>query len=404
MASLHHRILSARRAQYAWFAAGLLAITMAVSLVLGFAEGQDEQTTSETTPPNLPTEPPPALWEGVIAQGPLGDPTELTGIVGPGPGEIYLTWSSAIYSTAQWIYVVKSGEPDGRYWPESASGNPRGRYPAGSLAFTISELGQEYWFVVVAVQEQADGGPMLMSDWSNWASLTVPAASPPAEPVFGSEDPNGVLEYPFGLTASSGTVWGEVVLRWTPGSQYNIHWIYLSEADGSGGRYWPEPWTGPGVSEAELIVSGLRNGQDYRFSVVGGHVSPHDGSSSSSWSYWSPWAYATPSGTLTPGPFEVWGPPPPPPGPLGNPSELNPEHVELTSQAVRCAYNQLTDGITRANKARFRSFITALVHGAVNKTQSTHELTLFVLHICNPTLPDQIVLEMLTGIQFIEIY
>ena len=139
------------------------------------------------------------------------------------------------------------------------------------------------------------------------------------EPVSGSGDPNGVLDYPYGLTASPGTAPGEMVLRWKTGSQFNIHWVYLSEADGSRGRYWPQPWTGSGVEEAELIVSGLWNGREYRFSVVGGYVRPDR---SASFSYWSPWAYATTSGVATAGPLDFWGPPPPPPGvgfPLGPP-------------------------------------------------------------------------------------
>ena len=90
--------------------------------------------------------------------------------------------------------------------------------------------------------------------------------------------------------------------------------------------------------------------------------------------------------------------------PFPTQASLNPEHVELTNQAVRCAYNQLSDGITRANKATFHPFITDLVHGAVNNTRSTHELTLFVLYICNPTLPDQVVLEMLQGSQYFVTY
>ena len=93
MEPLQQRALGARRAWRAGLVVGLLAATVAAISVLGFAEGQDGPTGPGATPP------PPVVLEGVVPQGPLGDPTNLTGASGPGPGEVHLTWSPPLTLT-----------------------------------------------------------------------------------------------------------------------------------------------------------------------------------------------------------------------------------------------------------------------------------------------------------------
>ena len=99
------------------------------------------------------------------------------------------------------------------------------------------------------------------------------------------------LGNPTGLTATSGSQNGEVMLSWSPAANATVHWVYLVKPDGTDGRYWPHAQAG---DTARLTVTGLDAGETYLFLVIAGQEQA-DGTTL--WSQWSNWGQAIPAGT-----------------------------------------------------------------------------------------------------------
>ena len=108
------------------------------------------------------------------------------------------------------------------------------------------------------------------------------APSPP-QPPGGS----GPLGDPTGLTAEPGSYRGEVDLAWRPAANADIHWIWLVQTNGLGGRYV----LAAGPSPGNLTVSELDAQHSYYFIVVAGQ-NQSDGPTQ--WSQWTNWSSAQP--------------------------------------------------------------------------------------------------------------
>ena len=92
---------------------------------------------------------------------------------------------------------------------------------------------------------------------------------------------------PTGLFATPHTAADQILLRWTPGANATVHFLYLVKADGTGGRYW-DALAG---SADTVTVAALATGTQYLFAVVAGR---NDGAGAYEWSDWSDWARGTP--------------------------------------------------------------------------------------------------------------
>ena len=150
--------------------------------------------TLEPSPPAWPNYPPPVSGQFNPSPGPLGNPTELTATAGNyAPGHVSLQWKPAANASVHWAYVVKVDGSDGGYWEEFRTYNGRFYSPEYlSLNFVLPEIGQEYWFAVIGVQENensAETGTAIRSEWTNWARLMLPANPGQIEDAPGGDPP-----------------------------------------------------------------------------------------------------------------------------------------------------------------------------------------------------------------------
>ena len=80
---------------------------------------------------------------------------------------------------------------------------------------------------------------------------------------------------PANLTAETGANAGQVILRWTPGTNATVHRVEYKK-DGGNWRTWSSQLSG---STSRVTITGLQPGQNYRFAVKAGR--------GSTWSSWS---------------------------------------------------------------------------------------------------------------------
>lgn len=195
-----------------------------------------------------------------------GDPTDLTAASGPGVGEVTLSWTPAANASAHWIWSV---QPDGQYsrWHEAEV--------AGSTVIRDLEPGQEYWFIVIGVRSAPAVGPPSWSGFSDWVKAVALAPPPPPE-----------LDAAGGLTAASGPNPGEVSLRWAPGADADVHWVWAVRADGTESR-WHQAY-----DDGSITIDGLEIGVEYAFAVISAYGQP-DGRPVR-WSNFSNWVTALP--------------------------------------------------------------------------------------------------------------
>ena len=109
---------------------------------------------------SLPPPPPPPPG------GPLGNPTNLDARPGESPGSVVLAWTPAANATVQRIGYRLDGA-DG-------FGEVKQLLPGNLAVANLPELPAGRWhFIVIAGQQGADDA-MAWSEWSNWATITVP--------------------------------------------------------------------------------------------------------------------------------------------------------------------------------------------------------------------------------------
>ena len=142
----------------------LAVATAAVAVVVFTISVADEAVAAEPSqgmPPYTPVVP--------------FDPADLEATPGVNPGEVDLRWTASANATAHWVWSVKSD-------------NTGGKWTAGQVgSATVSglEIGQLYWFIVIAAQQKT-GEPVRWSEFSNWAQ-SLPQPELPATPTPGSD-------------------------------------------------------------------------------------------------------------------------------------------------------------------------------------------------------------------------
>ena len=144
----------------------------------------------------------------------LGNPTNLRATVA-GSGQVNLTWEPASNADAQFVlrYKVSNGA-------ETLEDTLQVSGTTASATVTGLEDGQSYVFVVIASRQV--GGETQVSQPSNRAPVTLPAAQPPQDPV---GKPTNVA-----ATAAG----SEVTVTWTDAPGAVGHLAMLFQADFSG--------------------------------------------------------------------------------------------------------------------------------------------------------------------------
>ena len=144
---------------------------------------------------------------------PLGNPTNLQAVVGS--GQVNLTWEPASNADTHWIlrYKISNGA-------ETLEDTLQVSGTAAAATVTGLEDGQSYVFVVIASRQV--GGETQVSQPSNRAPVTLPAAQPPQDPV---GKPTNVA-----ATAAG----SEVTVTWTDAPGAVGHLAMLFQADFSG--------------------------------------------------------------------------------------------------------------------------------------------------------------------------
>ncbi len=162
-------------------AATLLAAAAALLLVADspptFTAGLGQSAPTPSPTPSSTLSPTPSLTPSPTLSAQPGSPNGLTaapGIVPDAPpGSVVVRWVPATTASLHLVYLVKADGTGGRYWQAAD----------GAYATTITDLdiGQAYWFAVVAGRPGADGEPYQWSQWSNWAQATpvLPGLPPP---------------------------------------------------------------------------------------------------------------------------------------------------------------------------------------------------------------------------------
>ena len=113
---------------------------------------------------SLPPPPPPP--PPLPPDGPLGNPTNLEARPGESPGSVVLAWTPAANATVQRIGYRLDGA-DG-------FGEVNQPLPGNLGVANLPELPVGRWhFIVIAGQQGLDDA-MTWSEWSNWATITVP--------------------------------------------------------------------------------------------------------------------------------------------------------------------------------------------------------------------------------------
>ena len=122
---------------------------------------------------------------------------------------------------------------------------------------------------------------IALVSYSAYVVSSASAQTPPRPPA-----PPTVLGSPANLTAAPGAA-EQILLRWTPGANAEIHLAYHVRADGSEGAF--SPMLAGGADSA--VIEGLTPTVPYLFIVIAGRSA---GAGGYEWSDWSNWARATP--------------------------------------------------------------------------------------------------------------
>lgn len=144
-----------------------------------------------------------ALGTAVVApgsqttRGPVGNPTGLGGVPGPGTGTVGLIWTPSTNAQYHFVAYIPAGNPD----LNSARILPVG--PVGITAVRDLQPGVDYWFVVIGGRwewDPADFG----AKWSSWSSLERVRASGTAFVGTPATDREALVEF---YNATGGANW-----------------------------------------------------------------------------------------------------------------------------------------------------------------------------------------------------
>ena len=173
------------------------------------------------------------------APQPPGDVTNFTAVSGNNAGEVVLRWTPGANATEHQVWYRPY--PDRWvHWSSALAGDATGA--------TVTGLSTGVWhkFAISAVRGEA------RSSWiySGWVT--------PGE----GQRPGDVTNF----TAASGENGGEVVLRWTPGTNATGHKLYYQPYRGSWGSWvlWSSTLAGDATG---TTVTGLNTGVRYRFAL-----------------------------------------------------------------------------------------------------------------------------------------
>ena len=151
--------------------------------------------------------------------------------------------------------------------------NDDDRIYAYSIGDNLRDPGKEFNTLKAANNNDARGiwsdgrTTMWVADQDkNWIyAYNMPELFMPE--LFLSTPAPAVLGNPSQLVVGPAGLHGVVTLNWRPAANANIHWIYLTNADGTESRYWDFELCG----DANAAMIGLRHrDQEYRFRIIAG--------------------------------------------------------------------------------------------------------------------------------------
>ena len=198
----------------------------------------------------------------------LGDVTNFTATPGSNAGEVVLRWTPGANATAHEVYYQVAGA-SWVHWSSTLAGDASGTTVTGLTA------GTRYWFAVRALRGEVG------SEWVLASATTSQGQR---------------LGNAYGLDAEPGHNAGEVILRWTPGANADVHVVAYKADNANEWTLWPnlswseEKWDSRLTGDARSVtITGLEPGQRYSFSVVAGQGEPGD----LMWSSWYRVTHAT---------------------------------------------------------------------------------------------------------------
>ena len=249
-----------------------LVVAAAVVLAVFAITGADEASAAEPRqglPPFTPLVP--------------FDPTDLGAMPGVNPGEVHLNWNASPNATAHWVWSVKSDNTGGKWTAGQA----------GTATVSGLEIGQLYWFIVIAAQQRT-GEPVSWSEFSNWTQSFSQAELPAALTPSSTTESDGFVSVSASTQHTCGIRANGSVLCW---------------GDNGSGRATPPDGSFQSVSAGRDYTCGI--GVDGAVACWGfdnsGQATPPAGdfrSISASKDYY---AYAYTCGVRTDGSVACWG-------------------------------------------------------------------------------------------------